>query len=73
MLALQNGILDAVPVEAVAQFRDRLPDWLAEHSDAVAKTIDGTGTLDEPGRVVLLRALEKLAALLVPKTETAGP
>ncbi len=73
LLALQNGILDAVPVEAVAQFRDRLPDWLAEHSDAVAKTIDGTGTLDEPGRVVLLRALEELAALLVPKTETAGP
>jgi len=49
-LALREGVLDAIPVPAVAAFRQALPAWLDQHAAAVAGAIGQTRRLDEAGR-----------------------
>lgn len=68
MFALQNGVLDALPLDSVAQFRSALPDWLGAQAEAIAKGVNETGTLDEPSRTTLLTTLKELAASLMPRT-----
>ena len=68
LLALRDGALDRVPVEAVAAFRTALPAWLDREASSVAAAIEQSGTLNEPGRAVLGKALDGLAQRFAEKT-----
>jgi F-type H+/Na+-transporting ATPase subunit alpha len=67
LLALAEGLLDDLPLERVAAFRARLPDWLAERVAAPSHRIDESGALDDATRAALLAALRDLT------TAVAGP
>jgi F-type H+-transporting ATPase subunit alpha len=60
-LALREGILDAMPVQAVAAFRRTLPAWLDEHALDQVERIQRTRRLDDLARDGLLAALRALA------------
>ena len=60
-LALREGVLDAIPIPAVATFREALPLWLDQHAGPLVGSIEATRRLDDPGRTALLVALRGLA------------
>ncbi len=72
MLSLQNGLLDASPLDSVARFRAALPDWVAAHADALAQDINATGALDAQARAALLATLRELVASLTPVNRAAS-
>ena len=61
-LALQEGLLDAVPTERIVAMRAALPAWLDAHAAAAAAAIEATRALDEAGRAALLQSLAALVA-----------
>jgi F-type H+-transporting ATPase subunit alpha len=64
LLALDERLLDELPLEAVAAFRERLADWLAEHAAGAWRRIEAAAMLDDDLRASLLAALRALAASL---------
>ena len=67
MLAVQAGLLDALPVEALTRFRSALPAVLDRDAGAAMAGIATTGTMDDSARAAMLLALKSLAASLTPK------
>lgn len=63
LLAVGEGLLDAVPLECIPAFRRRLPDWLQQHCPAVL-ALDDRATLDDNLHSQLKAALAALAAQL---------
>ena len=57
VLALQVGLLDETPPEAVTQFRAMLPEWMSRAVPAIRKEIVETGKLAEVSRKQLVDAL----------------
>jgi F-type H+-transporting ATPase subunit alpha len=66
ILALQDGLLDRLPIEAVAKFRSGLPGWLDGRAAPLVDRIARTGSLDQLERAELKAALAGLAAQLLP-------
>lgn len=64
MLALQTGLLDALPLTAVAAFRAALPAMLGKDAAETLSAIDKTGELDPTMRETLMAALTRFAASL---------
>ncbi len=62
VLGVQNGVLDAVPIEEIPAFRRALPDVLDRSAGAEVAIVEETGTLSDEGKAVLLGALAQLAA-----------
>jgi len=62
VMALQNGLLDGLSVGAVAKFRSGLAEWLAGHTDAIARQINDTGKLDDLHRGAFTSTLKAFAA-----------
>jgi F-type H+-transporting ATPase subunit alpha len=60
ILALQEGLLDRLPAERVANFRAQLPGWLDRSASGVADRIDRLGELSEADGAELRTALEGL-------------
>ena len=60
-LALREGVLDAIPIPAVATFREALPGWLDQHVGPLVGSIGASRRLDDAGRTALLAALRGLA------------
>lgn len=67
MLAVQSGLLDPLPLAAVAPFRDRLPETLDRDAGNALRAISETGEMSEETRAALLAAMTRLA------TQLAGP
>jgi F-type H+-transporting ATPase subunit alpha len=61
MMAVQAGLLDAVPTSAVAAFRAGLPARLDQQAAAQVQTITDTSTLDDAGHAHLLDVLSAYA------------
>ncbi|MCA8930172.1 MAG: F0F1 ATP synthase subunit alpha [Alphaproteobacteria bacterium] len=61
VMAVQSGVLDAVPLERVPAFRAALPSALDRDAPEAARQVAGTGKLDEAGRAELAAALARLA------------
>ncbi|HKM64160.1 MAG TPA: F0F1 ATP synthase subunit alpha [Acidisphaera sp.] len=57
VLAVQSGMLDALPVPDVAAFRRGLGDALDRDAPAAVHMIEQNGTLDEAGKRTVLQAL----------------
>ena len=71
MLAVQSGLLDPLPLEAVAAFRAGLPAALDKDAAEVLQAIAETGEMDAGARDVLMTAMTQLAASLT--DDGAGP
>ncbi len=61
LLALQEGILDQVPVERIAAFRAELPGWLDRMAEAAVAEVSRIGRIGEEQRKQLLTVLAALA------------
>ncbi len=62
LLALQDGLLDALPLEKLDAFRGELPGWLDRSAGPVVAAIDASGHIDDAGRAALKASLSALAA-----------
>ncbi len=65
VLAVQEGLLDALASDQVTKFRDHLTETLQTGAAEVLRKVQTTGELGEAERVALIAALHKLAASLV--------
>ncbi|MBB6254234.1 F0F1 ATP synthase subunit alpha [Nitrospirillum iridis] len=77
VLALQTGVLDPLPAEAIAAFRAGLPAALDSQAPAIVRALQSTGKLDPADRDALLDILMHRARTLTPAPapaakETAG-
>ncbi|MEK0083943.1 F0F1 ATP synthase subunit alpha [Benzoatithermus flavus] len=72
VLAVQEGLLDSLPVEQVAAFATALPGWLDAEAGSVAQALERTGELPPADRTVLIEALRRLAARLRPAEGAAA-
>jgi F-type H+-transporting ATPase subunit alpha len=61
VLAVQSGLLDALPLPGVAQYRDGLSDALDRGAADVVALIQATGTLDNARKKTLLETLKHYA------------
>ena len=64
VLALQHGLLDAIPVERIATFRDALASHLDAAASASVTEIQENGTLSAANAALFEAALHDLAARL---------
>jgi F-type H+-transporting ATPase subunit alpha len=64
LLAVQSGLLDDVPLEAVAAFRAGLPAALDGGAADALRILAETGELDAQGRRALMSAMTRLAGTL---------
>ena len=64
MLAVQIGLLDPLPLDAIAAFRAGLPAALNRDAAEGLRTIAESGELDAEGRGALMDAMTRLAASL---------
>jgi F-type H+/Na+-transporting ATPase subunit alpha len=60
-LALREKLLDALPVAAMAELRQALPDWLDRHAAAATLTITRDGTLCDSDAAALIAAIAAFA------------
>ncbi|HWL81802.1 MAG TPA: F0F1 ATP synthase subunit alpha [Roseomonas sp.] len=60
-LALQENLLDALSLEAVAAFRGALPGWLDQRATGAVDAVQHARALDDASRAELLGALRCLA------------
>jgi len=61
LLALQEAIVDQIPVEQMAAFAARLPEWLAAHAPGAIAKLERSGELDAAGSAALKDAIQSLA------------
>ena len=68
LLAIDQSLLDTIPVDKVAGLRADLNEWLETQAGAQVRRINATGDLDEDGRAALLAAMTKLVERFAPET-----
>lgn len=66
VLALQGGLLDALPLEHIAKFRSELPAWLDGSAASIVDGIERTGRLDGTESADLKANISALVARLGP-------
>lgn len=66
VMAVQRGLLDALPIAAVPGFRKGVGDVIDRDAPDAVRMVQDTGALDEAGKAALGKALEAYAASLVP-------
>ncbi len=62
LAALEDGVLDAVPVDRIAPLRARLGSYLDTHAGETVETLTKRGDLDDAARAKLVQAVKALAA-----------
>ena len=73
MLAVQAGLLDPLSVDAVANFRARLPEILNKNATKCVQAIAQTGKLDDDARALLMTAMNDLISSLSDTATKAAP
>jgi F-type H+-transporting ATPase subunit alpha len=68
LVALQEGLLDRVPIAKIGDFRAELPAWLDRTAKPIVDTIGRTGRIDDRERGELRSAVAALAARVTPKS-----
>jgi F-type H+-transporting ATPase subunit alpha len=66
LLALHEGLLDALPLDQVEAFKRRLPKFLAEHCQDLLDRVDRERQLGEEDRAALSKAIGSLVRSLQP-------
>lgn len=72
VMAVQRGLLDALTVEAVATFRQRLPDALDRETSEAVRMLQAGETLDDAGKQALLDMLRRLAEAVSPAASASA-
>ena len=72
LLALNEGMLDALPLEKLTGFHARLAQWLDENDPSLHSRIKSTGVLDEIARVALRKLITGLIARINAAPDTVG-
>lgn len=72
MMAVQSGLLDPLPLDAMAAFRAGLPAALDRDAAEVLSAIAKTGEMDASARDVLMAALTSFAATFSDDKKTEG-
>jgi F-type H+/Na+-transporting ATPase subunit alpha len=73
VLALQNGLLDRVPLEQIGEFRAELAGWLDRTAAPVVEKIERSGSLDDTETAELKDAVSALAMHLAPSILSPEP
>lgn len=74
VLAVQSGMLDALPLPAVTAFRNRLGQTLDRADAALVRSIEASGKIDDAQKQMLIQTLRDLAQEVTPATPTEkGP
>ena len=73
VLAVQSGLLDALPLASVVAFRRGLGEALDSGAPDAVRQIQDTGTLDEAAKTALIDALRRYAATSTPPDRPAAP
>jgi F-type H+-transporting ATPase subunit alpha len=71
VLALQAGLLDALPLKHLARFRAELPAWLDRSVAGIVDEIERTRRLDDARNSALRASLSALVKELAPPTASA--
>ncbi len=66
VLAVQAGLLDALPIPDVARFRHGLRDALDHDAPGVVRAVQDTGKLDAAGKLALLETLKRQVQAVTP-------
>ena len=66
ILAVQSGLLDALPLTVIPDFREGLADVIDRAAADAVAMIRNLGTLDDGGKKVLLAAVEAYAKTVTP-------
>jgi F-type H+-transporting ATPase subunit alpha len=66
VLALQDGLLDQLPLEEIEKFRSELPGWLDRNVAPIVDEIERSGHLDDAKGAELKTKLSALVAQLAP-------
>jgi len=66
VLALQDGLLDSLPLEQIGRFRSELPGWLNRSAASIVDGIEHTGSLDDGRSIGLKTSLSQLVMQLAP-------
>ncbi len=61
LAALEDGVLDALPLAQLVTLRQRLPVWLDGHAAAAVALVQQQGRLDAAARLALVEAVRSLA------------
>jgi len=72
LLAVEENLLDLLPLAAVATLQSNLAVSLAKDIPAVSDRINKTGSLDDNDRTVLLAHVKQVLALLSPNSAEEG-
>jgi len=72
VLAVQSGLLDSLPLDAVSDFRALLPQALDDNAPQAVQSILQAGTLDDGQREVMMGAMEALAKSLSANEDAVG-
>jgi F-type H+/Na+-transporting ATPase subunit alpha len=75
LLALNQGMLDSIPLEKLTGFHAALAQWLDENDSGLLGRIKTVGVLDEPARVALCKLVAELVARMggTPATAPSRP
>lgn len=72
LTALRGGLLDALPIEAINNFRAMLPAWLDRTASTMVAALEASGRLAETDRATLETSLNGLVAQLKQEGREAG-
>jgi F-type H+-transporting ATPase subunit alpha len=70
LLALNEGLLDGLPVEKISAFRTVLTQWLDEKDSSLLDRIKATGVLDETAQTALRKLMMELVVRVKAGVET---
>ena len=59
-IALREGLLDAVPANAISDLRQALPRWLDQHAGVAVANIERNGTMTDGEAISLRSAVAEL-------------
>ncbi len=71
VLAVQSGLLDSLPLPAVARFRQGLRETLDGDAPDIVRQIQQTGALDDAGKRAIRETLRKYILTLTPTGEAS--
>jgi F-type H+/Na+-transporting ATPase subunit alpha len=70
--ALQSGLLDALPLEAMSRVRSELPAWLDHSAKAIVDAVEHSGELDDAKSAELKATLARFVAHIAPLRTGTG-
>jgi F-type H+/Na+-transporting ATPase subunit alpha len=73
LIALQDGILDRIPLDKVDAFRSQMTEWLDRAAPITVAALNDTGAIDDDGRWQLSSVLAELAGRLIPQGSSSNP